>query len=278
LYTHKIKIKDLEKLIETGFDGELAYAICCIGDCHKKCEAPVHYGDIEGAKRVAFGKVLAHIKIDHKIEIEERWTRRLRQSSFAPEFFFADGLDASSFRSENKFLLIMRYVSKENPIPSEDFGPNPYLSENGIKRMAAEEEAARDLLKHPKQLLADIHDESLDNSRSRGESVSRSIARLASLQLRNNELAEENNKLMRRLAIVGTTLAFLSLVSPIILGLLDNHKLQKRIEMLESLHTTPLPEPPKIEVSQQETTPSAITPLLQESPLETNSEPVGRGQ
>jgi len=45
---------------------------------------------------------------------------------------------------------------------------------------------------------------------------------------------------MKKLAIIGVILAFLALVSPIILGLLNNHKLEKRIKQLESLHTTPL--------------------------------------
>lgn len=65
-----MKIKDLEKLVETGFDGKAAYAICCIGDCHYKVEAFPHYGDIQEAKSGAFLKLISHIKMKHKIEIE----------------------------------------------------------------------------------------------------------------------------------------------------------------------------------------------------------------
>jgi hypothetical protein len=72
----------------------------------------------------------------------------------------------------------MRTVSSEIKIPREDFGPNPFLTPSGIKRAVAEEEAARDLAKHPRQLLADIHDESLD---PRPEIVARTLARVASM-------------------------------------------------------------------------------------------------
>src|SRR5437762_777654 len=90
----------------------------------------------------------------------------------------------SSLSVHSALNPIMRFVSQEVHIPSEDFGPNPFLIEKGIQEGAAREEAARDLIKHPRQLLADIHAESLN---PRTDFVARTLARMASMQLRVQE-------------------------------------------------------------------------------------------
>ena len=113
----------------------------------------------------------------------------------------------------------MRFVSNEVYIPSEDFGPNPYLTEKGFQEGAAREEAARDLLKHPRQLLADIHAESLN---PRPDFVARTLARMASMQLRVQEQSKEQTiatkKLNKLLLYISIGAAFLALVSLCITG------------------------------------------------------------
>lgn len=149
----------------------------------------------------------------------------------------------------------MRYVSKENPIPSVDFGANPYLSQKGMKRAASEEEVARDLIKDPRQILADIHDESLDRNRPPEETISRSVARLASLQLKNNELSKASNELMKWIAIFGFGLAIISFGYSVYANTTKTNELEQRMIELEHLHKTLLLDQSTRGDSRQETTP-----------------------
>lgn len=81
-------------------------------------------------------------------------------------------------------------------MPEEDFGPNPFVSappptKPDPSRDAAREEAARDLVKDPRQLLTDVHQETIN---FRADSVARALARVASLQLRTQEATEALNR------------------------------------------------------------------------------------
>ncbi|MEO7934584.1 MAG: hypothetical protein ABIT76_15655 [Chthoniobacterales bacterium] len=90
----------------------------------------------------------------------------------------------------------MRIATQEIHIPAEDFGINPFLTQEGMRDMVAREEAARDLVKHPRQLLADIHAESLN---PRTDFVARTLARMASMQLRVQEQIAEQTKATEKL-------------------------------------------------------------------------------
>jgi len=96
-----------------------------------------------------------------------------------------------------------RFLSKENPIPQKDYGSLP--AECKTQREKAHEEACRDLDKSPEQILVDIHDESLDDHRPGHQTISRAVARMASLQLRTHKAVE-------RLTYIVIVLAVLSLL------------------------------------------------------------------
>ena len=84
------------------------------------------------------------------------------------------------------------------------------------KRKAARTEAKRDLQKELPQLLADIHDESLDDqSRSREMTVSRTIARFGSLLCVLSEQADVQTRRIVRLtwALVALTIPLLGLTA-----------------------------------------------------------------
>lgn len=73
--------------------------------------------------------------------------------------------------------------------------------EKATRRATAEIETARDLEKPLSHLLSDIHDESLDRTRLEGETVARTMARFAALQVvlsrEADSTAEKNLQLSR---------------------------------------------------------------------------------
>lgn len=98
-------------------------------------------------------------------------------------------------------------VSESTPIHRRDFGANPFTE----LRKVCDEEAVRDLLKTPEQLLADIHEESLSHRGDGAETISRSIARLASLSLRQTRETERQNTITIRLAKIAGLIALVAL-------------------------------------------------------------------
>lgn len=97
--------------------------------------------------------------------------------------------------------LTMPFLSQTDPIPQTQYEQIPF--KQWTQRQVAHEEAKRDLDKSAEQLLVDIHDESLDRQRPPHETISRTMARLASMQLRTqietDRLADETSKLNKRL-------------------------------------------------------------------------------
>ncbi|MDA1277301.1 MAG: hypothetical protein O2960_25110 [Verrucomicrobia bacterium] len=90
----------------------------------------------------------------------------------------------------------MKHITKEKPLPQIDFGPLP----PGLTtRQAAEEEAARDLLKHPEQLLADVHDEILQSNRPIDQNLIHAQKRIASIMVRVAASNEAATKVMVKL-------------------------------------------------------------------------------
>ena len=79
----------------------------------------------------------------------------------------------------------IRKMSEEKPWDEIKYGDNPFTG-----RDQAKEEAARDLDKDPRQLLADVHAESLN---PRVDFVARTLARMASMQLRVQKEVENQN-------------------------------------------------------------------------------------
>ena len=75
-----------------------------------------------------------------------------------------------------------RRVSEEKPFDEVEYGKNPFTG-----RAQAKEETARDLDKDPRQLLTDVQEESLT---PRPDFVARTVARMASMQLRVQRGAE----------------------------------------------------------------------------------------
>ena len=67
-------------------------------------------------------------------------------------------------------------MSEEHPFDETQYGGNPFTG-----RAQAKEETARDLDKDPRQLLTDVHEESLT---PRPDFIPRTLARMASMQLR----------------------------------------------------------------------------------------------
>ena len=86
---------------------------------------------------------------------------------------------------------------EEIKIPRREFGPNPFLSQAGCIRAAAELEAARDMCKEPEQLLADIQEETIN---LRPDSLHRALARHGSLILRNERATEILEARVRKVA------------------------------------------------------------------------------
>ena len=108
-----------------------------------------------------------------------------------------------------------RLLSKDKPIPQKEYGKIPDdLWEN--KRDVAHEEACRDLDKEPEQLLVDIHDESLNNERSDGQTIAPALARIASLELRLDRKAGRLNRIVFWFGLIGLFLAFVAAVSGVI--------------------------------------------------------------
>ncbi len=112
-----------------------------------------------------------------------------------------------------------RLVSHEKPIEDTEFGPIPqeWYNSRGEplrknKREIAKEEAARDMAKSPDQILADIHDESLDAERHFGLTIARSLARLASLQLRVERDADRLNTKVFWFGVIGVVLSVASVL------------------------------------------------------------------
>lgn len=93
---------------------------------------------------------------------------------------------------------MVRHYAKENPVHSVDFGPLP----SGLThREVAEEEATRDFLKQPRQILSDVHDEILREDRPQEYNLIHGFKRLGSLFCASAEAstksAEENLKLQK---------------------------------------------------------------------------------
>jgi len=89
----------------------------------------------------------------------------------------------------------------------------PNLLDKASRRANAEVETKHDLEKSHSHLLADIHDESLDRTRPEGETVARTMARFAALQIllskEADKVAQSNIKIQSRL--IGLTVAILLL-------------------------------------------------------------------
>lgn len=106
-----------------------------------------------------------------------------------------------------------RLLSEEKPIRQTQYGdiPNEWWNEGKVgKRKIAHEEACRDLDKSPDQLLVDAHDESIDTTRDIGQSIARTMARSASMQLRVEKETSRLNTIVLIIGIFGIILAIIS--------------------------------------------------------------------
>jgi len=113
-------------------------------------------------------------------------------------------------------------MSKIKPIHSKNYGENPFLEDfkkdYRLKRQVAHEEACRDLDKSPEQILVDIHDESLASIEERlpHETISRAIARLASMQLRVEAQSRRTNCILFWMSVIGFPIAIVGTVASVI--------------------------------------------------------------
>jgi hypothetical protein len=123
-----------------------------------------------------------------------------------------------------------RYLSKDNPIPREEFGPLPE-DVVGNRRKEADEEARRDLTKSYEQLVADAHEEISDPNRSPEQNLGYSNRRLASifaraameseksareninLQTEVRDLTRRVNSLTKLVVILSVVMVILALIS-----------------------------------------------------------------
>src|SRR6266852_3759951 len=103
-----------------------------------------------------------------------------------------------------------KFLSKEYPILQKKYDDIP---KEWSKRDVAHEEACRDLDKTPEQLLVDAHDESLDLSREIGQSIARTTARVASMQLRAEQQTSKLNCIVLIIGFIGIILAIVSTVA-----------------------------------------------------------------
>lgn len=108
----------------------------------------------------------------------------------------------------------MSFLSKKNPIPQKKYDDIPF--DKWSKREVAHEETCRDLDKSPEQLLIDAHDESLDRDRPPHETISRTMARVASMQLRIEKGTEDLNRKVFWIGFIGLLLAFVATVASVI--------------------------------------------------------------
>ena len=126
--------------------------------------------------------------------------------------------------------MSFKYLSKDNPIPREEFGPLP-PEVAADRRKTADEEARRDLTKRYEQLLADAHEEITDPTRKPEENLGFSNRRLASiaaraaialdasaaenikLQKEVRDLTKELRDMTRRLKILTTVILCLAIIS-----------------------------------------------------------------
>jgi len=101
-----------------------------------------------------------------------------------------------------------RLFSQEKPIKQKDFGgiPSEWWDEGDKgRRKISHEEVLRDLNKSAEQLLIDTHDESLNLNRRLGESILRTLARMASMQLK----IQKEQRITNLLLFVFTLLAMI---------------------------------------------------------------------
>ena len=105
------------------------------------------------------------------------------------------------------------FLSNQKPIKQKQYCDIPKSWFETDKRRVAHEEACRDLDKSPEQLLVDIHDESLDITRTEGATIARALARNASLQLRIDKKAGNLNRIVFVIGLIGLVLATVSTIS-----------------------------------------------------------------
>jgi hypothetical protein len=153
----------------------------------------------------------------------------------------------------------------KRPIPQKQFPPIPREWFKTDKRKVAHEEVCRDLEKSPEQILVDIHDESLDQNRSSDETISRSIARLASLQVRTQrELEKQSQGLNRLNKWVGALTIIVSAISiwqfcrsfsPVPTPKSEPTVIQLSPEVVNKLLPSPTPTPSPVLSPKQEVMP-----------------------
>jgi hypothetical protein len=103
------------------------------------------------------------------------------------------------------------FLSHDKPIPQKEYTTIPFGKPPwDKKRNIAHEEACRDIDKSPDQLLVDVHDESLDTSRDIGQSIARTMARSASMQLRVEKETSKLNRIVLFFGAIGVILAIVS--------------------------------------------------------------------
>jgi len=105
------------------------------------------------------------------------------------------------------------HYAKETPVNSVDFGPLP---EGLTHRQLAEEEATRDFLKSPRQLMSDVHDEILRTDRPPEQNLIHAFKRLGSMfgaaAEASNKASAENLKLQVEVAKLNIRLYWLTIV------------------------------------------------------------------